>query len=48
MFVGLSPILATVINMDLSDLSECNVISNVYVYWYLSVKMGLDHEKNCA
>ena len=48
MFLGLSPVLATVVNNYLSGLSECSVISNVYVYWYLSVKMGLDPEKSCA
>lgn len=48
MFAGLNLVLATVINIYLSGLSECSVISNVYVYWYLSVKIGLDPEKSGA
>lgn len=45
---GLGPFLAIVINIYLSGLNECSVLSNVFVYWYLSIKMGLDLEKSCA
>lgn len=48
MFVGLSPILAMVVFIYMGSLSESSMISDVHMYWYLSVKVGLAPGNSCA